>query len=1064
MTHRNDRKVSPGGSGSCEHPLSFAQERLWFLEQLEPETSVYNLAWLLEIKGPLSVSTLQHSLDTIVGRHEILRTTYAAHDGVPFQRVHDPQPAPFRVLDLRAHPPPTREGLRKAALAEAAATPFQMDELPMLRGLLVHDGDHRHTLMLITHHIAADGWSQHLINQELSAIYGALDMGRPWLLSEPLQYASHVRSEREGMASPRHRKALLYWTRQLASLPESLSIPFDRPRSVRPNYEAGSVPVEIFAELYSKLQTLANELHVTPFMVLAACWAELLGRYAREDDIAIGFPIAGRLSPETEKVVGCFVNTLVLRVKLEEATTFRELVQQVRNTCLDAYDNQQIPFERIVTELQPNREMNQSPLFQVMFAFGNLPTNAIRLGSASAHSRPYARRVAKFDLRLDLCEANGRCTGRLDYRKQLYDPRLIRQIAHHFVHLLTEAVEAPARPIHTLSLCLREDALALESAETGPLLDVPAATLDDVLCRQALRIPESIAITDRVRSLTYAQLDREASRIASALERAGVEQGDRVGLCIPESTYCLAALFGILRAGAAYVPMNPYDPARRLADYAAAAQLRVIISNHDSQEHLQSVDIPICSIGAMGIETERSESASCHPRTTPDDLAYVLFTSGSTGRPKAVAVTHRSAVQYARGSEVALGFTDGATFLWVQPLTADTSLTTLLGALFCGGCVQAVHPGDRVDVHAISQYTRDQRPDVLKIAPTHLSSLLEASPDPLSLLPGRLLIFGGETLPWELTQRVRRLDPDLRLVNHYGPTETTVGVTWYGIPSEGREGGGLVPIGRPFPNVLAYVVDRHGQRCPNGIPGELWIGGPYLARGYLFDDVATDEAFTENPFDSAVGERIYRTGDLVLRDDQGNLRFLGRIDDQVKIRGFRVEPAETQARLVALPGIADAVVVPHSVDNGPLRLVAYYVPQKSAEVTPHILAGYLSEILPTHMIPSVFVRLDALPRLPHGKVDRKALPEPSLQGIGTSNGHDLPQNEFERRLVTSWEEALAKQPIGRNDDFFALGGHSLLALRLLSRLERETGMSIPVRVLFEMPTVAGLARFLQNES
>jgi len=648
-------------------------------------------------------------------------------------------------------------------------------------------------------------------------------------------------------------------------------------------------------------------------------------------------------------------------------------------------------------------------------------------------------------------------------RIQLFDSWRIEQMIKHLSRILHAVVDKPDTPFRKLDLLSPDEHRALDLQAYGPSLPIPSQTVNDMLREQAKTAPSATAVEDGVNSLTYAELDDQATRVATELQEMGVATGDRVGLCLAESADCLAVFYGILRAGAAAVPLNPYDPAARVRESMDRAALRLAVSDHEWAEKLQGAGPEILYLSTLA-ESPRSRSrAHVRSESDPDALAYVLFTSGSSGVPKGVEVTNANIMAYLTSVKSTLQLPQGASCLWLQPITADTSFTTLLGALAVGGCIHVVHPSERVDVHAVERRVRASEPDVTKIAPTHLLSLLEAAERPNEILPKELLILGGEALSWNLVKRVRALAPDLRIFNHYGPTETTVGVTGFRIPpGDCAEFEGWVPIGKPFQNTTAYVVDRNGLRCPHGIPGELWIGGPQVARGYMADASLTASAFIDDPFCETATQHLYRTGDRVVRKADGALEFLGRLDGQVKIRGFRVEPAEALAKLLELPAIADAVVVPDRLDNNRHQLIAYYVLEEGEVVQSHDLAKQLASELPAYLLPSVYIALDALPRLAHGKIDRAALPTPVASESRELRECEGPQTPIEAQLIPIWENVLERKPIGRDDVFFELGGHSLLALRLLSLIEREMSVRIPIRALFETPTVAGLGDFIQN--
>lgn len=1049
-----------------KHPLSFSQERLWFIEQLEPGTPVHNVPWATRINGVLNLHSLQHALDEVAARHPALRTSYHEEDGIPFQLVHPPMPVCMDIADLSSLPLKRREIGALARLDSEIAKPFDLGSGKLLRAVVLRIDEQEHILLLLSHHIASDGWSHGIINRDLSMLYNAAQQGATASLPPlPLDYSDYVQQQRESLQGARLAHLLQYWTTQLKDLPPTLPLPADRVRGSAPDYTAASIPVEIEATLTSELNQLARNMHATPFMLLTAAWMVILSRYANEDDISIGIPIAGRRDQNLENVVGFFVNTLVLRVDLSGEPTFGECVQRVRNTCLDAYEHQEVPFAKLVAELRPQRHQNLTPLIQVMFAFGNLPSSPICLNGASAQPVALHPGTAKFDLRLDLQQTTDGIQGHLDYKTELFDRWRMAQLAQHFKHVLRQLIANPTICVNSAELCTRSEIQHVTNCLTGPYAKTVAYSLQEALEQQAAKTPTAIAVRESDHELTYSQLHHQADSLASRLRSSGIQRGDRVGLCLHSSSDSVLGILGILKIGAAYVPLEPLDPPERLAHMMADASVRCVLTHRKWVATLQHLTPSI-------IVLDDEDNSHSSPPLSPaperivgnSELAYVLFTSGSTGRPKGVAIEQRSVLNYVSSMLDQLQIGAGATFCWLQPLSADTSVTTLFGALLSGGCIIVVPKEHRANADYLAALFGSKRIDVLKIAPTHMQALLQAAEEPRTLLPQTSLILGGEASPWGLVKHIRSLNPNLTIFNHYGPTETTVGVTTYAVPAQlGKDPQGSVPIGRPLHNVTAYVVDPNGQRCPMGIQGELWIGGACLAREYVHDEASTRASFARDPFSSAPNARVYRTGDQVVLDADGNLRFVGRLDHQVKIRGFRVEPAESEDTLLALPDVADAAVVPQLDAEGQPQLIGYVVPTEGTSLKPNHLHAALAPLLPSHMIPSGFVILPSLPQSKHGKLDVSQLPTFVPPPASPLDETALHLSSTERQLVAIWEDILNRRPIGRDLDFFDLGGHSLLALRLLSRISTDFGLRIPIRLLFDHPTIAEVADFIENQ-
>ncbi|MFS8498369.1 MAG: amino acid adenylation domain-containing protein [Micromonosporaceae bacterium] len=1018
-------------------PLSSVQARLWFLAQLEPDSHAYHIPLLLRLRGDLDTAALAGSLRDLVTRHEVLRSVVTERDGELSARVLPPDAVALSIVDA------TPEGLADAA-AEAARRPFRLDRDPPVRAVLFRLGDRDHALGLTFHHIAMDGWAVDLAMSELADGYAARVAGGTPPTPPPIQYADYAAwsagHDREAEADA----AVDWWVDRLAGAPPVLTLPTDHPRPPVATDAGAAVPVELSADLTRRLRGVASETGCTPFMVLLAAWQALLGRLAGTEDVSVGVPVSGRHHPDTERLLGCFVNTLVLRTDLSGDPTGRELLRRVRETALQAFTHARAPFERVVERLQPDRDTSTTPLFQVMLNVVEDDAGPPSLPGLETELLDRPLVASKFDLNLALAAAGDGYRGRLVYRSDLFEPATAHRLVRWYLTLLTGMLADPCTPV---------GAIPLEPV-TGPLavgvrrdfdLDRPLHALIE---RWAHERPDAVAVVAADGSLSYAELDARANRLAHALRAAGADPARPVAVLLERRTDLAVAILGVLKAGCAWLPLDPDHPPARHRAMRQAAGADLVVTHR-----------AYASGGDGELLLDDPATLDGHPPQPPgvvvpsDALAYVIFTSGSTGTPKGVAVEHRHIVHYLHGLREVSGperLAD-ASFALVSTHAADLGLTCLLGALTGGGTAHLVDRDVAVDPAAYADYLARHRVDVVKCVPSHLE-LLTRHGDLTGVLPRRLLILAGEPCPWELVARIRRARPDLVVHNAYGPTETTVSV----ITSDTAELGpeqphGIVPLGRPYPNATLYVVDRAGRPLPAGVPGELWIGGPSVTRGYLGRPEETARRFVPDPV-TGTG-RCYRTGDRVRIRADGVVEFLGRIDDQVKIRGFRVEPNEVAATLRALPEVGEAVVL--AVGEPSPRLVAWVTPATGDD--PSGLDGQrlreaVRERLPEHMVPSAVVPLATLPLTPNGKVDRAALPVPDQAAVERVP----PTTATQVRVARVWQEVLGVESVGIHDDFFQLGGDSFTAVRAVRAIDPH----LRVIDLFTHPTVAELASLL----
>ncbi|WP_217441728.1 non-ribosomal peptide synthetase [Myxococcus sp. CA039A] len=1038
-----------------ELPLSFAQQRLWLVDQLEPGSSAYNIPSALRLRGTLHTAALERSFTALLERHESLRTTFLARDGEPIQHIHPAAPFSLPIVELGILPAEEREEHARRLAAEEAQRPFDLARGPVLRAMLVRLAPEEHVLLVTMHHAVSDGWSMGVLIQELAALYEAFATGGDARLPAlPIQYADFAAWQRSWLKGDVLEQQLGYWRRQLGALPPLLELPTDKPRPPVRNPRGASRPVRLSKELTERLMTLCRQEGATPFMALLAAWQVLLARYFGQDDIAVGSPIAGRTRTETEGLIGFFVNTLVLRTQVRPGLRFRELLAQVRATTLAAYEHQDVPFEKLVEELKPQRSLSHTPLFQVMLSLQNLPVANRTVESTSTDSSPlhlesFAQelQVTKFDLTLTLSQTPEGLAGGLSYRVDLFEEATITRWVEHLNTLLEAAITTPDTLVGELPMLPAEERRQVLVEWNNTRRELPwTGAFHERFEAQAALTPDALAVLDDSSSLSFSQLNQRSNQLAHLLRARGVGPEVRVALCLERSVDSLVALLAILKAGAAYVPLDSAYPRERLAFMLQDSGAPFVLT----QSHLlPRLDSASCSALCLDDAALRASLAalptSNPPRVSlPSHLAYVIYTSGSTGRPKGVMVHHSSVVNLLSALSSAV-YSDVQRPLRISlnaPLSFDASVKQLV-FLAEGHCLCFVPQAAREDVPLLLSWIQKHQLDVLDCAPSHLRLLLDEG----LAESGRHLrvLIGGEAIDDSLWAALSS-SPSLSAFNVYGPTEATVDTTALSIRSSARPA-----LGGPLSNVSTFILDASLQPAPIGVPGELFIGGDGLARGYHLRPDLTAERFVPNPFSSVPGARLYRTGDKARWLAHGHLEYLGRIDFQVKLRGFRIELGEVEAALEALASVHHAAALVREDVPGLKRLVAYVTP---ASVDTSSLRAELLLSLPEYMVPSAFVALDALPINTHGKLDRKALPAPDSS---PTDSFLAPRNPTETRLAAIWAEVLHLDSVSVSDDFFSLGGHSLLATQVVSRVRKAFDVELPLRALIEAPTVGELA-------
>jgi aspartate racemase len=1036
---------------------SFAQQRLWFLDRLDPASTSYNLPLVLRLSGELDVAALERALSGLVERHEALRTIFSEHDGQVFQVVQPAEPLSLALIDLAGHEEPEAEALRLAT--EEVGRRFDLAVGPLLRACLLRLGPTEHVLVLTLHHIVGDGWSMRVVQRDLAELYSAAVSNRPASLPElPVQYADFAAWQHEWLQGERLENLLSYWREQLASAPERLELPTDRPAPAVQTYRGAHERRLLSAALTQRLKERAREEDSSLFMILLAAFSALLSRYSGVEDLVVAAPVANRTRAELEDLVGFFVNTLALRIDLGGDPRFGELVAQVRRTALEAYEHEELPFEQLIADLNPRRQLSHAPLAQVLFSlqpggggqstFANLATSGVRL----------ERGTSKLDLSLIMTETDEGLLASFEYATDLFDGVTIERMLGHLETLLEAVAADPQVRLSELPLLTEPERNQVLVSWNQTMRPFPAETpVHELFERQAELSPDATALSGAGGQVSYRELNEQANRLAHRLRALGVGPEVLVGICLERSAGLVVALLATLKAGGAYVPLDPGYPSDRLAFMLDDTASPVLITDSELQQHLPEFNGAVVRLDADADAIAAEPAENLEASTRGDSLAYIIYTSGSTGVPKGAMIEHRAINRLVQGADY-IDFGPDEVFLQLAPVSFDASTLEIWGALLNGSRL-AIFPPGQPTAEGLAEIIQTEGVTTLWLTAALFHHVAAEAPETFSGL--RQLLSGGDVLTVERVKAaVNALDGG-RFVNGYGPTETTTFACCYRVTPT-TEIGGSLPIGGPITNTETYIFDSRRQPVPIGVPGELYIGGPGVARGYLNRPELTAERFLPNPFGSRPGERLYRTGDRVRHRHDGTIEFLGRFDDQVKIRGFRVEPGEVEAALLRHPGVRESAVVARPAPDGGQRLIAYTV-EAAPALTTSELRAYLAESLPDYMIPAAFVSLEELPLTPSGKLDRRALPEPSGDRPTLEQGYVAPESPLEEKLAAIYADLLGLERVGRNDDFFELGGHSLLAVRLFSAIDRKLGVKLPLAVLFEGGTVAELAAAIERE-
>jgi amino acid adenylation domain-containing protein len=1041
-------------------PLSYAQERLWFLDQLIPGSSMYILPIAVRLNGELDLAALERVLAEITRRHESLRTTFEMRGQELVQVVGDACATKLDVEDLTKLSEAERQSVVDLRINAEAAKPFDLGRGPLMRVQVLKTAEQEHVILLTMHHIISDGWSMSLLIEEVGTLYSAYVEGRPSPLPDlDLQYGDFAVWQRNWLSGSVLEQQLDYWRRQLGEDLPVLDIATDHPRPARPNFYGAVHSFNVSKDLTLSLQNLSQAEGVTTFMLVLAAWQTLLSRYSGQADICVGTPIANRNWADIEKLIGFFVNTLVLRTDLHGDPDFREVLRRVKEVCLGAYAHQDMPFEKLVIELQPDRDLSRTPLFQTMLVLQNVPVGQPRMKGLSVTEIPGHSQTAKFDLLLSLMETKEALRVALQFDSEIFERSRIQRMGEHFVRLLEEVARDPNQRISEIGMLRESERQQLLVDWNRSSLEYPKEKcVHELFAEQALRRGEATAVTYDAERLSYAELNARTDQLANYLQRLGIKREDRVGVYLERSVSMIVSFLAVLKAGAAYVPLDLTYPRERISLMLDDAQIEFLLTE---QKHLEALPEHTAREICLDSEWEMIAQESTmlnRVQCDPDNLAYVIYTSGSTGTPKGVCISHQNIVHLVHQvGDLSISEEDVVS----QGSTAsfDAATFEIWATLLNGARISGIDKEVLLNATSLARHIKQEGLNALFLA-TALFNQISLEKD--ATFDGvRAMWIGGSVLEPVCVSAVMERGYQGRIVNVYGPTETTVFALYHTITAVAPETR-MLPIGRPVVNTDVYILDRQMNPVPVGVVGELYIGGDALARGYLSRPALTAVQFIPHPYSATPGARLYRTGDLARYREDGCIEYLGRIDQQVKVLGYRVEPGEVEAVLLQHSRVRECFVLAVEKEKSDKQLAAYVVADDE-EITPAVLRAYLAEKLPAYMVPAVFVFLDRLPLNINGKIDRNALPVATEIRTITDEVYLAPQTEIQQVLASIWSEVLGVEQVGICDNFFELGGHSLMATQVMSRIRRRFQVEVPLRNIFETPTIEKLSEAIESE-
>lgn len=1037
-------KVIPRRSQTSPAPLSFAQQRLWFLHQLDPDNSYYSELACVQLLGTLNIDALEKSFNEIVQRHEALRTTFTMVAEQAVQVIHSAVTVKLPVVELHLIPEIEKQAQIQQLTTEIAQTPFDLVTAPLLRAMLLQVDAQEYLLLFTIHHIAVDGWSIGLLIRELAVLYEAFSTGTTSPLAElPIQYADFAIWQRQWLQGDVQKTQLDYWKQQLAGA-ATLALPTDRPRPPVQSFRGAVTSFELSASLTDMLKKLSNQQGVTVFMILLAAFQTLLYRYTGQEDICVGSPIANRNQNEIQELIGFFANTLVLRTHLAGNPSFLELLHRVREVCIGAYAHADIPFEQIVEELQPDRNLSHMPLFQVMFAWQEDTENELALPGLTLNWLPVHSQSAKFDLTLHIVDAKAELRGLLEYKTDLFDAATINRIVEHFQTLLQGIVTNPQVRLSDLPILTADELNQFRKWNHTQTAYPPQQCIHQLFETQVQRTPDAVAVVFAEEQLTYQELNIRANQLAHHLQQLGVKQEVLVGICVERSLNMVIGLLAILKAGGAYVPLDPNYPQERLAFILEDTQALVLLTQASLMAEMPPHKAQVISLDTDWHLIAQQSPENLSSQLTPDNLAYIIYTSGSTGRPKGVMIKHSSTVAMLDWADKTYTIAERKGVLASTSICFDLSVFEVFVPLCCGGQVILIE-----NALYLPTLPPALRVTLINTVPSIIAQLLRNNAIPASV---QTVNVAGEALHNQLVQQLYSQDHIQQVFNLYGPSEDT---TYSTAALIHKNSSNTPPIGYPIHNTQTYLLDHNLQPVPVGVPGMLYVGGAGLACGYLNKPELTAEKFIPNPYAIAPGERLYQTGDLARYLPNGELEYIGRIDYQVKVRGFRIELGEIEALILEHAAVEAAVVTVNSSAIDSQQIVAYVVPHPQQTLTITELHSFLASKLPNYMVPTAFVILEALPLTPNGKIDRKALKAPDT---AKSENKELvaPRNYLEAKLIEIWSDVLGVKQVGIFDNFFELGGDSILAIVVITRAN-QANLKLTVKQLFQHQTIADLA-------
>ena len=1052
-------------------PLSFAQQRLWFLHQWNPTSTQYSLVVAYRLTGSLQIEALQRTIDTLVERHESLRTTFSLEGETPHQHIQPAQSGYLSILKLSPEEKERGEARAMHLLQEEVRKPFDLSQGPLFRPTLIQIAPEDHILILVLHHIITDGWSMQILYKELSLLYRDFAVHKPSSLSPlPIQYPDFAIWQRTWLQGEVLNNQLIYWKNQLRGMPPYLEILSDLPRPPIQSHKGAARTITLPAQLTKALHRISQEQGCTLFMTLLTAFKVLLSRYTGQSDIVIGSPIANRTQQELEGVIGFFVNTLALRTKIHNNLTFCQLLGQVQKVCLDAYTHQDLPFEKLVEELHPPRDPSRSPLIQILFQVQNATSPPTTFPELEVKRLKIATTTSKMDLNFSIVEHPEGLTGHMEYDTALYQERTIIDLLAHFQILLDGIVNNPDQMIAELPLLSTDEGTTITEVWNATIRPYPHdCCIHQLFDSQVAQTPEAIAVICNHEQITYRQLQSLATLLGHHLQQLGVQVESRVGLYVERSLETIIGILGILKAGGTYVPLDPTYPTERLAYMIRDAEIDIILTQGHLRDTLLSIlnkqkDVSHRTIHVLSLDSDwilgLDLARPFHvPHTQPQILAYVIYTSGSTGQPKGVEVSHAAVARLVFGQEY-IPFSDKEVFLQLASLSFDAATLEIWGSLLHGARL-VLWPNQTLSVDTIKEVLQEHQISTLWLTAALFHQMVDQQLQGFHSI--KYLLTGGDVVSPSKVQRTFELLNHTTVINAYGPTENTTFTTCYVMKTKDHVHQRALPIGQPIANSQVLLLDRNQRLVPIRIPGELYIGGAGLARGYLNQPILTAERFIPHAWSNQPGSRLYKSGDQGRYQEDGTIEFLGRRDYQVKIRGFRIELGEIETALNTHSAVQESLALAVEDSTGDKRLVAYLVTLTENQPTVGDLRHFLADIIPSYMIPNTFIFLEAFPITSNGKIDRAQLPTVEETPV-SSQSYRAPRNSIETQIVTTWETIFGRHPIGVNDNFFDLGGESLLAVRLCAELEKSFPGKVSIPMIFQSQTIEQLAKIIQGET